>query len=76
MKLDLLLSLLRTRLLADRLLAKSTGEKSSAEEELHDAAAKLGAAGGKKGGPARAGALSAERRTEIARLGGRARHSS
>ena len=37
------------------------------------AAVQLGAKGGKKGGPARAKALSPARRTEIARKGGKAR---
>jgi len=40
---------------------------------LHSAAVKLGHAGGEKGGPARAAALSANRRTQIAKMGGEAR---
>lgn len=36
---------------------------------IHEAAVTLGSSGGKKGGPARARALSRERRREIARKG-------
>lgn len=38
-------------------------------------ARKLGAKGGKKGGPARSKALSSARRTQIARQGGKARQA-
>ncbi len=41
--------------------------------ELGEAAARLGAKGGKAGGPARARMLTAAEKTEIARLGGKAR---
>lgn len=41
---------------------------------LAEAAATLGAAGGKKGGPARALRLTAAQRQAIARKGGKARH--
>jgi hypothetical protein len=41
--------------------------------ELSDAAAKLGAAGGKKGGPARDAALSHDEKVRIARMGGMAK---
>jgi hypothetical protein len=40
--------------------------------DLHKAAVKLGHHGGVKGGPARANALMAKERSEIARKGGKA----
>lgn len=43
------------------------------QRAIHEHYAKLGRAGGAKGGPARAAALTAERRSEIARKGGIAR---
>lgn len=49
-------------------------EAGADEEELRRrAAAMLGSLGGKKGGPARAKALSAKRRTQIARKAAEAR---
>ena len=47
--------------------------RRSLREAPNPHAAALGRLGGLKGGPARAGALSAARRKEIARLGARAR---
>lgn len=49
----------------ERIMAKNSG--------LTDAAKKLGAAGGKAGGPARAKVLTAGERKEIARKGGMAK---
>jgi hypothetical protein len=43
------------------------------QRAIHEHYAKLGRAGGAKGGPARAAALTAEQRSEIARKGGIAR---
>jgi len=45
-------------------------KKQHNNTDLSDAAARLGAVGGTKGGPARARALSAEQRQAIARSGG------
>ena len=46
---------------------------SKSKGSVHQAAVTLGARGGKKGGPARAKALTARQREDIARKGGRAR---
>lgn len=54
-------------------MAKNEEHKS--DPKLHDAAQKLGSAGGKVGGAARAKKLSAKERSEIARMGGLARDS-
>ncbi len=73
--------------LAHRLVAEATGEvvdiehpegegeiaPETEEEARKRAAAILGSAGGKKGGPARAKKLSAKRRKEIAEKGAKAR---
>jgi hypothetical protein len=48
-------------------------KKDKKSSELSDAAAKLGAAGGKVGGKKRAEVLSAEERSAIARKGGLAK---
>lgn len=45
----------------------------AAKVTANDAAVKLGKLGGQKGGPARAKALGPNERSEIARLGGRAK---
>ena len=52
---------------------KETMKKNKAQSELHDAATKLGHAGGIKGGPERAKRLSQEERSEIARKAAKAR---
>jgi len=49
------------------------GDKKKTSTDLTEAAKKLGHAGGVKGGPARAKALTAEEREAIARMGGKAR---
>jgi hypothetical protein len=48
-------------------------EPKKKHNELSDAAAKLGAAGGRVGGPARSKALSQEERSKISSMGGKAR---
>ncbi len=48
--------------------SKNTSKKN--DTELHASAVKLGKAGGKKGGPARAAALTDAQRSAIARKGG------
>lgn len=66
--------------LAFRLVKDATTEADAAEmseEELRSlAAAALGRRGGLKGGPARAAALSAEKRSEIASKAAKARWKS
>ena len=52
--------------------AASTAKQANAPEK-NPAAVALGKLGGKKGGPARAASLSAERRSEIARRAAEAR---
>jgi hypothetical protein len=47
--------------------------KKKKQGSLSEAAKRLGSVGGKKGGPARARALTATQRTKIARMGGRAK---
>ncbi len=47
--------------------------KQSSGGKVHQAAVVLGSRGGKKGGPARAKALSPAKRTAIAKQGGKAR---
>ena len=71
--------------LASSIVEQATGEEPEAGEDKaeteedaearlrREAAAILGRLGGKKGGPARAAKLSAERRTEIARTAARVR---
>lgn len=55
-------------------VARLTGQKRPTEDELRSqAAAILGAMGGRAGGPARAKKLSAKRRVEIARAAAKAR---
>ena len=56
--------------IAARVVAEATDEEAQARRE---AARILGRAGGKKGGPARAKALTAKRRAEIARKAAQAR---
>lgn len=51
----------------------NTPEKKDENAALKEAAAQLGRKGGLKGGPARANALSAKRRSEIAKKAARAR---
>lgn len=52
----------------------ATGEDTkNVEDELKTAAAALGRKGGKKGGPARAQSLTAEKRSEIAKKAAAAR---
>jgi hypothetical protein len=51
---------------------KGDGKKTRKNNELSNAAKTMGAAGGLKGGPARAAALSAEERSKIASEGGKA----
>lgn len=48
-------------------------KKQGKNNDLHDAAAKLGKKGGEIGGPARARSLSANERSEIARKAANAR---
>ena len=50
-------------------------KKEKPKGSLSEAAKTLGSAGGKKGGPARAKALSSSRRSAIARQGAKAKHS-
>lgn len=54
------------------LMAKKVFDHIEAEEK-NPAAVALGSLGGKKGGPARAAALSPKRRKEIARLAAKSR---
>ena len=61
-----------TNILAAEIVAEATGEgepqpEPEADTGKNPAAVALGKLGGKKGGPARAKALSAERRREIAK---------
>lgn len=56
-------------------MAKGKGGKEHTQGGLHSAAVRLGHAGGLRGGPARAAALSPNERTKIARMGGEARAS-
>lgn len=53
------------------MVKRSSSTKNSTG--VHQAAVELGKIGGKKGGPARAIALSPQRRSEIASEGGKAR---
>jgi hypothetical protein len=54
----------------------ATGQSSDAEpDKRNPAAVELGKLGGLKGGPARAKSISAERRSEIARLANKERWS-
>ncbi len=73
--------------LAASIVGKATGEEPEAEEAVEDtpettedgknpAAVALGRLGGKKGGPARAKKLSAEKRSEIARNAAKKRWSA
>lgn len=55
--------------------AVASPEQDATEKRKNPAAVALGKLGGKKGGPARARALSPERRKEIAREAARARWS-
>jgi len=48
-------------------------ESKPSQTDLHDAAKRLGEAGGKKGGPARARTLSTEERSAIAKKAAKAR---
>ena len=60
---------IETRSKAGKVLAKHKGGKLKRKysiKTVHEAAIRLASAGGLKGGPARAEALSPERRTEIA----------
>lgn len=50
-------------------------KKGLQSKSMNKAAAILGSRGGKKGGPARARVLSADRRSEIARKGALAKNS-
>jgi hypothetical protein len=50
-------------------------KEKKAKGSLSEAAKVLGSAGGKKGGPARAKALSSTRRSTIARMGAKAKHN-
>lgn len=61
--------------LASRIVEEATEDKSEAKEETkkNPHAVALGRMGGKKGGPARARKLSAEKRKEIAKKAARAR---
>ena len=64
--------------IAKSIVNQATGEESKDEDqdekpEKNPAAVALGRLGGKKGGPARAKKLSAERRREIARKAAQAR---
>lgn len=62
--------------LASAIVDAATNDKPVAETEGKNAAAvALGRMGGKKGGPARAKALSAKRRKEIARKAAKSRWS-
>lgn len=58
------------------LLAKKVFDKIEAETGKNPAAVALGKLGGAKGGPARAKALSAERRREIAQRAAKSRWKS
>lgn len=65
-----------TNQLAKSIVDIATGEtkdESSPSDELKAAAAALGRKGGLKGGPARAKALSARKRSEIAKKAAKAR---
>lgn len=55
------------------MVEQATGQVQSAEDMRSAAAKMLGSLGGKKGGPARAKALSKSRRSEIAKAAARAR---
>ena len=54
-------------------LARAIVDEATEEREKNPAAVELGRLGGKKGGPARAKALSKERRSEIAKKAAEAR---
>lgn len=51
-------------------------KRKGSEGKLTSAAKTLGAAGGKKGGPARARKLTSAERSAIAKLGGKAKNRS
>jgi len=57
----------------DLVTGDRTEDKTEDEEAIKAAAAALGRKGGLKGGPARKAALSAKRRSDIARKAARAR---
>jgi hypothetical protein len=59
----------------DKVLQSSQSRRSDASPRKNPAAVSLGRLGGKKGGVARAKALSRERRSEIARLAAQTRWS-
>lgn len=58
---------------ANRSLLKGVMKKQKPQSPLHAAAAELGAAGGRVGGPARAKSLTAEQRSAIARKAAKVR---
>lgn len=59
--------------LAKAIVEQATAEAVEGEPPKNPAAVALGKLGGKKGGPARAAKLSAQKRREIATLAARAR---
>ena len=68
-------SLLDPNVLAKRIVDLTTGEKPEKPPKKNPHAVALGRKGGKKGGKARAAALSPERKREIAKAAAEARWS-